>query len=126
MGRGSSGAGGGGAKAGGGAAVPTGFMADERAAQEINSVIASAQPNIIGNYLMPDKKKIGKTVDKLLNVGDIVVFGNDAEFQKFQKGWFTVPTPGGGGGSYDIGDIGGIATTRKSLGTLDVKVYRKQ
>lgn len=125
MGRGSSGASGGGGGGGMKAQVQP-FKNDEQATNELLSVLDSVQPNILGNYLMPEKKKVGKTADKLMNIGDQIAIteanGEQTIFQKFDKGWFTHPKVGGGGGSYDIGDVGDYLTKVKKYDGSAAKI----
>ena len=124
MGRGTSKIGSGGGGAGASNSPFAGYNIDANANSQLQSVIDSAIPNLLGKYLAADRKKIGKEIDKLLNVGDRITI-NDFVYEKFQKGWFTHPKQGGGGGSYDISDLGSLITTLKNTG-VSINIYRKK
>ncbi len=123
MGRGASKAGAGGAGGANANNQFAGYKIDANANAQLQNVIDSVQPNLYGRYLAADRKKIGKEIDKLLNVGDRITI-NDFVYEKFQNGWFTHPQVNGGGGSFDIADLGSLVTNLKNTG-VSVNIYRK-
>ncbi len=110
---------------GGGNQAQTGFVIDRDATKELNDAIEQMKPNLLGNFLMPEKKKVGKVADKLMNNGDILVIdasGTKTIYRKFDKGWWTqVFSNGNNDGSFDLGDIGGSIATFKNIAKFTVQ-----
>ena len=110
MGRGASGINSG-SSAGGGNQAQAGFAIDTNATKALNDAIAQMQPNILGNFLMTEKKKVGKIADKAMNV-----------YRKFDKGWWTqVFSDGYNDGSFDVGDIGGSVAAFKNIAKFTIQ-----
>ncbi len=102
-----------------------------RATIDLTTAINNAQPNIYGRTSAADRKKIGAAANKHMSNGDQLVItmadGSRTVYEKFMDGWFTHPQKGGGGGSFDMGDIGKFFTgNRGNIAGYSIRLKKKR